>query len=142
MCCVTLVGAAISCVFIFQDNVGVLLGWLLGSAVNLFSYFTIYKGASYLISNSTSSKQGYLSMVWGMLRFLLYAGVLLLSGFASFKWGSLSHGYCNFIAAALALMPTWITLVITMFFRAKKAETPTPKEDKQPQEEENGEPKQ
>lgn len=120
---VALLGAIISCIFIFVENVGVLWGWLLGSAVNLFAYITIYKGSAAVLNSAKGhGMAGGMAIALGGLRFLFYAGALLLSGFASFKWGSLAHGYCNLISCALALMPTWITLVIVLFFRAKKAE--------------------
>lgn len=117
---IAIVGTIISAIFLVVDNVGVLLGWLLGSAVNLFAYTSIHKGSAYLLSTSTSSKRGYLTILWGLLRFALYAGCLVLAAFASFRWGSLSHGYCNLISTALALMPTWIVLVIATFVRSNK----------------------
>ena len=117
---IAIVGTIISAIFLVVDNVGVLLGWLLGSAVNLFAYISIHKGSAYLLSTSTSSKRGYLTILWGLLRFALYAGCLVLAAFASFRWGSLSHGYCNLISTALALMPTWIVLVIATFVRSNK----------------------
>ena len=116
---VGLVGALVCVGFIFVDNVGVLLGWLLGTVVNIFAYFTIHKSSAALLGQK-ESKFGYMAMLGGALRLLLYAGTLLLAGFASFRWGSLAHGYCNLISCALALMPTWIMLVLTMFLRGKK----------------------
>ena len=118
---VTLFGALVGVGFIFIDNMGVLLGWLLGSAVNIFAYVTMHYGSKRLLSPDTDPKKGYFALVWAVLRLALYAGCLLLSGFASFKWGTLAHGYCNIIATALALMPTWIMLVVTTFFRSHKA---------------------
>lgn len=117
---VAIVGALVSLVFLVADNVGVLLGWLLGSAVNIFAYVTIYKGSASLLAGG-SSKRAYLAVVWAFLRILLYAGALFLAGFASFKWGTLSHGYCNLISTALALMPTWIVVVCAALIRHKKA---------------------
>lgn len=128
---VTLIGTLVSAGFIFVDNIGVLLGWLLGSAVNLFAYWSIHKGSSYILSNSTKPSQGYLAVLWGLLRFLLYAGCLALAGFASFRWGSLSHGYCNLVSCALALMPTWIMLVIVTLVRGNKAPKKAVEEPKQ-----------
>ena len=127
--CVAIAGALISLVWVFLDNIGVLLGWLLGSAVNIFAYFTMAKGASYLLGESRSTKAGYLVIVWGVLRFGLYAGTLVLACFCSFKWGSLSHGYCNLISAALGLMPTWITLACSMLLRNRKQAAPAPKKE-------------
>ena len=134
---VTLVGALISVVFIFLDNIGVLFGWLLGSAVNMFAYVTMYRGSLRLLTPGADPKRGYLTLLWAILRLALYAGALLLSGFCTFKWGSLSHGYCNLIATALALMPTWIMLVVTMLVRAPKLnQKPTePVKEEKPEEE-------
>ena len=116
---VTLIGAAICVPFIFLDNIGVLLGWLLGSAVNMFAYVTIAKGSAFILSGNQGSKFGYLAMVGGVLRLAFYAGALALAGFASFQWGSLAHGYCNIISLSIALMPTWLTLVLGALIRAK-----------------------
>ena len=131
---IAIVGALISLVFLVADNVGVLLGWLLGSAVNIFAYVSIYRGSVRLLSHSDSPKQGYFAILWAFLRIALYAGALFLAGFASFKWGTLSHGYCNIIATALALMPTWIVVVITTFARANKNKS-EPKPVEPPKEE-------
>ncbi len=117
---VAIVGALISLIWVFLDNVGVLLGWLLGSAINIFAYFTMAKGASYLLSGEATSKQGLWAALWAILRVFLYAGALVLAGFCSFKWGSLSHGYCNLISTALGLLPTWVTLAVAMFVRNRK----------------------
>lgn len=132
------VGALVTAGFIFVDNVGVLLGWLLGSVVNIIAYITIEKGAGYLVetSGSESSKRGYLAIVFNLSRLILYAGALILSAFASFKWGSLSHGYCNLVSCALALMPTWITLLVVTFKRARHLDEPVKKEEAKPEEEE------
>lgn len=121
---IAILGALVCAGFIFLDNIGVLLGWLLGSAVNIFSYVTIYKGTSFLLvpDSDFSGKKGYLSSVFAIGRILLYAGALLLAGFASFRWGSLEHGYCNLISTALALMPNWIVLLLVTFGRMKKME--------------------
>ena len=117
---VALFGAIVGIGFIFIDNIGVLLGWLLGSAVNIFAYATMYYGSKRLLAPDTDPKKGYFALIWAVLRLAFYAGCLLLSGFASFKWGTLAHGYCNLIATALALMPTWVMLVITTFLRSHR----------------------
>ena len=133
---IAVAGTLISIPFIFLENVGVLLGWLLGSAVNFVAYVSIAKFSAAVLSQN-QSKFGYFAMVGGFLRFLLYAGALVLAGFASFRWGTLAHGYCNLISCALALMPTWILLVCTTLFRnAKSAKKPVEeKKTENPEEE-------
>ena len=128
LACVALVGAIACIPFIVIDNIGVLFGWLLGSAVNIFAYYSIVKVSEATLDPDASSKRGYFMALFAMLRLALYAGVLFLAAFATFRWGSMAHGYCNIVSAALALMPTWIVVVITTFFRAKKEEKET--EDK------------
>ena len=118
---ITLVGALISVIFIFFDNVGVLLGWLLGSLVNLFAYFTIHKGSAFILGSADHPGRAAWSVLWSFLRLIFYAGALVIAGFASFRWGSLAHGYCNFISTALALTPTWIVLAISLIFRNSRA---------------------
>ena len=132
---VAIIGAAICVPFIFLDNIGVLLGWLLGSAVNILAYVSIAKGSSLILATGDSSKHGYWAMAWASIRLLLYAGSLLLAGFASFIWGSLAHGFCNIIAVALALMPTWITLLVgTMIRNAHAKAKPEQKPEDTPKE--------
>ncbi len=118
--CVALVGALVCVPFIFLDNIGVLLGWLLGSAVNMFAYFSIYKVSEATLNPDASSKRGYFMALFAMFRIAMYAGVLFLAAFATFRWGTFEHGYCNLLSAALGLMPTWIVVLITTFFRVKK----------------------
>ncbi len=118
--CVAVFGAAVCVPFIFLDNVGVLFGWLLGSVVNIFAYYSIYKVSEATLNPDATSKRAYFMVFFGMFRLALYAGVLVLAAFATFRWGSMSHGYCNILSAALALMPTWIVVVITTFFRSQK----------------------
>ena len=118
---IALVGALACVPFIFLDNVGVLFGWLLGSAVNIFAYFSIYKVAEATLNPDATSKRGYFMALFAMFRIALYAAVLVLAAFATFRWGTMTHGYCNIVSAALALMPTWIVVFLTTFFRNKKA---------------------
>ena len=127
--CVVVLGCLISIPFLFLDNPGVLIGWVLGSLVNLFAYATIAGGAKFLLENDKSGKSGYLALGFGAIRFLLYGGVLLLAAFASFRWGTLDHSYCNIIAAALALMPNWVVLVITTFIGSKSQPAPAKKDE-------------
>ena len=122
LACVALVGCFVCIPFIFLDNIGVLLGWLLGSAVNIFAYFSIYKVSEATLDPNASTKRGYFMALFAFMRLALYAGVLFLAAFATFRWGSMAHGYCNIVSAALALMPTWIVVAITTFFRIKKQE--------------------
>ena len=117
---IAIVGALACIPFIFLDNIGVLFGWLLASAVNMFAYFSIYKVAEATLSPDATSKRGYFVALFAMFRLALYAGVLVLSAFATFRWGNMAHGYCNIVSAALGLMPTWIVVFITTFFRGNK----------------------
>ena len=119
--CIALLGALACAGFIFLDNIGVLFGWLLGSAVNIFAYATINHGTAFLLSADGGAKKAYLASLFSILRILLYGAALVLAGFASFMWGSLAHGYCNIISCALALMPTWIVLALVTFGRMKKS---------------------
>lgn len=121
--CVALFGILVTIPFIFLDNVGILLGWLLGSAINIIAYITIIKGSRALLRQSGKAA-GY--AIFGFsFRFLLYAAGLLLAAFCTFRWGSMAHGYCNIVSLALAYMPTWVTLVIVMLVRKE------PKPDRQ-----------
>ena len=132
MVAVAIVGALVCAIFVFLDNVGVLLGWLAGCAVNLIAYVTIAKGASFVLDQTDlSGKRGYLTALFGMFRFLLYAGVLVLAGFASFRWGTLEHGYLNLVSCALALMPNWVVLSIMTYSRLKKKPAPKVEEKKE-----------
>ena len=128
LACIAVFGALVCLPFCFFDNIGVLFGWLLGSAVNVFAYVSIAKGASWLLGGK-SAKMGYLSALFALLRLALYAGGLVLAAFCSFRWGSLSHGYCNLVSLALAYMPMWIVLLIATLIRNKKAQPEAKKEE-------------
>lgn len=130
--CVALFGALVSAVFIFLDNVGVLLGWLLGSVINIIAYVSMVKGSKSLLKSARegSGKTASFAALFFLMRLFLYAAGLVLAAFCTFRWGTFEHGYCNLLALALAYMPTWITLVVVALIRGGKKQPEPAKLDK------------
>ena len=114
----------------FIDNIGLLLGWILGTLIEIFCYITIVAGSRFLLSGNKESGSafGVLGAAMGMFRLLFYAGGLLLGGFATFVWGSLSHGYCNVFTVFAGYMPLMIVLLIGTAIRLKKNSSPKQEE--------------
>ena len=128
---ITFAGFAATFIFFFNNNPGVPLGWLLGSIIELICYLSIVKGTAFMLDpSSLDRKKGYLAPLFMFMRLGLYAGGLILAGFATFRWGSMSSSYLNFFAVFAGYMPMVVLLLIVTFGRLKKAkpiETEAPK---------------
>ncbi len=142
LACIGIAGFLILLFGFFIDNPGLPIGWVLGTGIELIAYFTIYKGASYLLDpEDKNGKRGYLMAVFAMGRLLLYAGGLVLAAFCTFVWGSMAHGYCNLWTVFAGYMPEFIVLVIATMIRIKRKPAPAakaeePKTEEKPQESE------
>ncbi len=134
--CIGVVGFLILLFGFFIDNPGLPIGWLLGTAIELVAYFTIWRGTAFLLDpQDKDGKRGYLMAVFALGRLFLYAGGLVLAAFCSFVWGTLAHGYCNLWTVFAGYMPEFIVLIFVTFFRLKKkpAAAPAPKEEPAPE---------
>lgn len=108
----------------FIGNPGLPLGWLLGSAIEIFAYFTIDRGSSFLLSSDADPKKGALGAFFGVFRMALYAAGLVLGGFATYRWGSMASSYCNVWTVFAGYLPMGVVLICITFFRSKKGEDP------------------
>lgn len=112
--CVCLLGCLVLSFGFFVDNPGLVIGWILGSAISAFCYLTIVWGARFLLSGDEhQNKFGYLGAAFGIFRLAFYAGGLVLGGFATYVWGSSAHGYCNLWTVFAGYMPLFAILIIT-----------------------------
>ena len=96
--------------FIFLDNVGVMLGWILGSIINLIAYITIVRGSNALLHAGSNGKVGLLAALGFVLRLMLYAAGLTLAAFCTFRWNS--H-FLHFWFVFAAMLPIYPILIIT-----------------------------
>lgn len=128
-----MIGLAGCLVFFFSafiDNIGLLLGWILGTVIEILCYVTIVAGSRFLLSGGKEggSTMGLLGAGMGMFRLLFYAGGLVLGGFATYVWGTPSHGYCNLFTVFAGYMPLMIVLLVGTAVRLKKDKTPKQEE--------------
>ena len=125
---VTLSGFIALSIFFFTGNPGVPLGWLFGSAIEIICYITIVKGASFMLDpNSLSRKKSLLVPLFVALRLSLYGGGLILSAFATFRWGSMSCSYLNIWSTFAAYLPLYVILSAATIYRLKKQQAEAPK---------------
>ncbi len=137
---IALLGAFVLLFSLFIDNPGLLYGWLLGSAIEILCYVTIFLGARFLLSgDGEATKGGLVGALFGAFRLLFYAGGLVLGGFATFVWGSPSHGYCNVFTVFAGYLPLLFVLLVTTFLSSRKgkAEKPATQEEKKEGDNEN-----
>ena len=118
---IALLGFLVTSIFFFMNNPGVPLGWLFGSAIEIIAYFTIAKGAAFMLDpNHLNRKRGLMAPLFMILRFALYAGGLVLAAFATYRWGSPSCSYLNVWAVFVSYLPLHVVLLFATFFRLKK----------------------
>jgi predicted ABC-type exoprotein transport system permease subunit len=98
------------------------LGWLLGSAVSLFAYWSIIKFTSSILSSDNTKKASTIfGVVAGGARIFLYAAALIVSAICTFKsqwFGGFSA--FNFFSTFIAFMPMPLVLIISNLIRNKK----------------------
>ena len=101
-----------------EMGIGAALGFLAGSLLEIFSYFSICYGSSLILGkeNGKSSKLG-LVVLFYLLRFALIAGLLVLAAFCTFSWKA---PYLNFWTSFVALLPVYPLLIATGLLRARK----------------------
>ena len=119
---IALLGALVLVFSFFIDNPGLFYGWLLGSAIEILCYVTIFFGARFLLSgDGEATKGGLVGALFGTFRLLFYAGGLVLGGFATFVWGTPAHGYCNVFTVFAGYLPLLLVLLVTTYLSARKS---------------------
>lgn len=94
------------------------LGFLLGSALELFSYWTICRGSKVLLSDD-KSKPGSIALVAVsyLLRLALIAGAMVLACFCTFRWDA--H-FLYIWTLFAALLPVYPLLILKTLLKGKK----------------------
>lgn len=104
-------------------------GWLFGSLIELFAYFTLIKTTNAVTKDPVNKKLS-LIVLMSLLRPLLYVVVLAISGICTFKseWFG-GFDMFSFWTSFAALLPMPVVVLVTHFISAR---TPMPihKEDK------------
>lgn len=113
---------------------GLSIGFLAGSAVQVLAYLSLCYSMK-LISRpgALEKKKALWAIPLFFLRWLLYAGILVLAAFCTYRWNST---WMNFWATFAGLMPIYVILVVTflthrsqgvggLFDDTKPAETTT-----------------
>ena len=94
------------------------LGFLLGSILELFSYWTICRATAVLLGK-TRTKPGATAFVviCYFLRLALIAGALVLAGFCTFRWDA--H-YLYIWTVFASLLPVYPVLIVNTLRHTKK----------------------
>lgn len=99
--------------FFFLSNIGIPLGWLLGSSVSILCYITMVKGSGLLMrvpaSANGRNKGMAIAAVFSVLRLVLMLGALALAAFFTFK---AEGNFLNFFTTAGAYLPLVIVAVV------------------------------
>lgn len=97
------------------------LGFLLGSILELFSYWTICRATAMLLSKERS-KPGSTAfvVVCYFLRLALIGGALVLASFCTFRWKA---PYLYVWTVFAALLPVYPVLIINTLLNIKKGKS-------------------
>ena len=101
------------------------IGWFVGSLITLLNYYLLVRFSASILNPDNANKMSatFIGIAASGLRFLLFAGLLILAGICTYRsqWlGGFSA--FNVFAVALSYLPLPIVLVITRLFPAKKTE--------------------
>ena len=105
--------------FFFLGFPGIPLGWLLGSAIEIFNYATIVLGAKLIISPQVDKPiKGAIYMIFTtLLRIAFWVGGLALAGYITFR---LESQWLNFWATFAGYVPLTGVVVVSMILKNKK----------------------
>lgn len=87
-------------------------GFLFGSAIEAISLLLLILSTNLLTKASSSMKATLLSVLFFMLRFVLYAGGLVLAAFFQYKW-NMEYVF-NLFGVFIAYLPMQIVVIIVM----------------------------
>lgn len=101
-----------------EVGIGGAIGFLAGSLLEIFAYFSICYGSRVMLGNDTGkgSKVG-LAILFYVLRFLLVGALLVLAAFCTFSWKA---PYLNFWTGFVSLLPVYPVLIFTGLMGKKK----------------------
>ena len=114
--------------FFFFDNPGVPLGWLLGTAIEVFNYWSIVFFSGALLSSTQGKKArgAIFSTIFVFLRFALWIGGLALGALCTFTW---QNNWCNVWSVFAAYVPMTIAVALTFIGRDRSKTQPAEKEE-------------
>ncbi|MCR5078889.1 MAG: hypothetical protein K6B65_03085 [Bacilli bacterium] len=117
--------------FFFLSFIGLPLGWLLGSAIEIVCFLTMIKGSGFILDIANEKNGRNRGRAWALvfafLRFVLMVGGLVLSAVFTFK---MEGNYLNFFACAAGYLPLMIVaIVFNLLHKRKKDEKPVIKEE-------------
>lgn len=94
------------------------IGFIAGSCLEIFSYFSIVFGSRQVLSNQQGKgpKLG-LAVFFYLIRFACIAGLLVLAAFCTFSWKA---PFLNFWTCFVALLPVYPLLIATGLLSKKK----------------------
>lgn len=104
--------------FFFFNNPGVPLGWLLGTAIEIFNFWSIIFSSSMILATAEGKKvKGVaFSTIFVFLRLALWAGGLALGGLCTYKW---NNNWLNVWSVFAAYVPMTIAVAITFLSHGK-----------------------
>ncbi|HAS56774.1 MAG TPA: hypothetical protein DCR94_06060 [Firmicutes bacterium] len=115
---VYLVGVASFVCFFFLGNPGLPLGWIFGGALMILAYLSIVFSSKAILNGATGKGVGTsFAVMFSLLRIILLAGGLFLSGFYTYK---LQSNWLNVWTVFGGYLPLGIVTGITGFINSRK----------------------
>ncbi|MCR5490848.1 MAG: hypothetical protein K6F32_01825 [Bacilli bacterium] len=105
--------------FFFFNNPGVPLGWLLGTAIEVFNYWTIILSSGAILSPYSSKKTRGVAFVilFVFLRLAFWVGGLVLGALCTYTW---QNNYLNIWSVFAGYVPMTVAVAIAFMGRGKK----------------------
>jgi predicted ABC-type exoprotein transport system permease subunit len=129
LCAVSLLVFLILLPLFLIDQESWAFGWLLGSAIGAFSYYTIVLLAKSVVTTDRRSGGVWVGIAFFALRFLLYSAALVVSAICTFKpewfggFGADGTGF-NFWATAIGFLPMPLLVAISHLIESRKQGKP------------------
>ena len=95
-------------------HIGVALGFLAGSIVQIACYLTVLYGASLISGEGVKRKGVAIVLIFTFGRFLLYGGLLVLAAFCTYRW---NFPYLNLWGTFAGYMPLYIIIFVHSLIR-------------------------
>ena len=107
--------------FFLLSNMGIPLGWLLGSVAVCLCYLSMIKGSGFILrlaNDPNGRNRGMaIALAFSLVRLFLMAGVLLFAAFMTFK---VEGNFVNFFSTAAAYLPLILVSIIFTITRKKQ----------------------
>ena len=118
--------------FFLLSNMGIPLGWLLGSVAVCLCYLSMIKGTGFVLkqaSDANGRNRGMaFAVAFSLIRLFLMAGVLIFAAFMTFK---VEGNFVNFFSTAAAYLPLiLVSIVFTLTRKKQKKAVPASEPEK------------